>query len=198
MAHLFRDHIEAIRAASGCGPAGALTDEEFSYILSHFIVKKAKKHSFLVQESDPVRYDYFVMAGCLKAYLIGGNTGKKFIYYFAAENCWITDREAFFKQEAATINVQCLEDCELLGITLENWEKLSAESRKFEHYLLVEANMGYVSLQKRMQMMIMGSAKDRYEHFIRNYTNLYDRLPKALIASYLGVSRETLSRIYKT
>jgi CRP-like cAMP-binding protein len=187
MAHLFRDHIEAV---------SPLTDEEFSYILSHFIVKKAKKHSFLVQEGDHVRYEYFVMKGCLKAYLVDGNTGKEFIYYFAAEDWWITDREAFFKQEAATINVECLEDCELLGITLENREKLCAESRKYEHFLLVKSNKGYISLQKRLQMMIMGSAKDRYEHFIKNYPDLYDRIPKALIASYLGVSRETLSRLY--
>jgi CRP-like cAMP-binding protein len=84
-----------------------------------------------------------------------------------------------------------------LGITLENREKLCAESRKYEHFLLVKSNKGYISLQKRLQMMIMGSAKDRYEHFIRNYPDLYDRIPKALIASYLGVSRETLSRLYQ-
>ena len=188
MAHLFREHIEAI---------SPLTDEEFSYILSHFVTKKTKKHSFLIQEGDPVRYEYFVTKGCLKAYLVDGNTGKEFIYYFAAEDWWITDREAFFKQEAATINIDCLEDCELLGITLENREKLCAESRKYEHFLLVKSNNGYISLQKRLQMMIMGSAKDRYEHFIKNYPNLYDRIPKAFIASYLGVSRETLSRLYK-
>ena len=188
MTHLFRDHIEAVNP---------LTDEEFSYILSHFVTKKTKKHSFLIQEGDPVRYEYFVMKGCLKAYLVDGNTGKEFIYYFAAEDWWITDREAFFNQEAATINIDCLEDCELLGITLENRQKLCAESRKYEHFLLVKSNKGYISLQKRLQMMIMGSAKDRYEHFIKNYPNLYDRIPKTFIASYLGVSRETLSRLYK-
>jgi CRP-like cAMP-binding protein len=187
MTHLFRDHIEAVNP---------LTDEEFSYILSHFVTKKTKKHSFLIQEGDPVRYEYFVMKGCLKAYLVD-DTGKEFIYYFAAEDWWITDREAFFNQEAATINIDCLEDCELLGITLENRQKLCAESRKYEHFLLVKSNKGYISLQKRLQMMIMGSAKDRYEHFIKNYPNLYDRIPKAFIASYLGVSRETLSRLYK-
>ena len=188
MAHLFRNHIEAVNP---------LTDEEFAYILSHFVVKKTKKHSYLIQEGDPVRYDFFVMKGCLKAYLIDGSSGKEFIYYFAAEDWWITDREAFFDQKPATITIDCLEDCELLGITLENREKLCSESRKFEHFLLVKSTRGYISLQKRLQMMIMGTARDRFEHFVRNYPDLYKRIPKAFIASYLGVSRETLSRLYK-
>jgi CRP-like cAMP-binding protein len=187
MSKLLRDHIEAI---------SKLSDEEFDHILSHFVPKKLKKHAFLVQEDNDVPSEYFVTKGCLRAYMTNPDTGKDYIFQFAVEDWWITDREAFFKRAKASINVDCLEDCEVLGITLENREKLASEMRKYEHFLAVKANWGYISLQKRLQVMIMGNARERFENFSRQYPHLIDRVPKSLIASYLGVSRETLSRLY--
>ena len=189
MPHLLRDHIEAI---------SPLSDEEFDYILSHYVPKKIKKHAYLIQEGDYVRQEYFVVKGCLKAFVTDSQTDKEFIFQFAVEDWWITDREAFFSGSKASINVDCLEDCELLGITLENREKLAAEMRKYEHFLRVKSNWGYISLQKRLQLMIMGSAKDRYEKFLLQYPHLTSRIPKSCIASYLGVSRETLSRLNRS
>jgi CRP-like cAMP-binding protein len=81
---------------------------------------------------------------------------------------------------------------------LENREKLVTEMRKYEHFVAVKANLGYISLQKRLQLMIMGSVKERYENFIQHYPHLINRIPKSFIASYLGVSRETLSRLYRS
>ncbi|MDB5135037.1 MAG: putative transcriptional regulator, Crp/Fnr family [Mucilaginibacter sp.] len=188
MSQLFRDHLEAV---------SPLTDKEFEYILSHFRFKKLKKHAYLVQEDEYVKYEYFVLKGCLRAFVGDGDTGKEFIFQFGVEDWWITDREAFFQGSKASINISCLEDCELLGITLTDREKLGEELWKYEHFMQVKANLGYISLQKRLQMMIIGNAKDRYEQFIRQYPHLINRIPKTYIASYLGVSRETLSRLYK-
>jgi CRP-like cAMP-binding protein len=186
VSHLLRNHIETV---------SPLSDEEFEYILSHFVHKKIRKHAFLVQEGDYVKHEYFVLKGCLKAFVSDSKTDKDYIYQFAVEDWWITDREAFLSQSKATVSVDCLEDCEVLGITLENRQKLAAEMRKYEHYLLEKVSWGYVSLQKRLQMMIMGSAKERYEKFMLQYPHLIDRIPKSFIASYLGISRETLSRL---
>jgi CRP-like cAMP-binding protein len=187
MYQFLRDHLEAV---------SPLTDEEFEFISSHFKPRKLKKHAYLVQEGDYVGYEYFVVKGCLKAFIINGETGKEFIYQFGIEDWWMTDREAFFQNTKATINISCLEDCELLSITLADREKLGKECWKYEHFLQVKANLGYTSLQKRLQIMIMGSARDRYEQFVRQYPHLLTRIPKTYIASYLGVSRETLSRLY--
>jgi CRP-like cAMP-binding protein len=187
--HLLRNHIEAI---------SPLSDDEFDYILSHFIFKKIKKHAFLIQEGEYVRYEYFVKKGCLKAFITDSTTNKDFIYQFAVEDWWITDREAFFSGSKSTISVDCLEDCELFGITLENRNKLAAEIHTYKQFLTVKSNLGHAFLLKRLQSMIMGSAKERYEKFILQYPQLINRIPKALIASYLGVSRETLSRINRT
>ena len=189
MSHPLKDHIEVI---------SPLSEEEFENILSHFVFKKLKKHTRLIQEGELARYEYFVLKGCLKASVTDSKTGKEFIYQFAVEDWWITDREAFFNQSQAGTNVECLEDCEVLCITLENREKLVSASRKYEHFCAVKANLGYTSLQKRLQLMIMGSAKERYEKFIEQYPHLINRIPKSYIASYLGISRETLSRLYRS
>ncbi|WP_255478226.1 Crp/Fnr family transcriptional regulator [Rhizosphaericola mali] len=156
-----------------------------------------KKHSSLVTMGEQVKYEYFVIKGCLRAYMTDPETGKEFTYQFAVENWWISDREAFLRNLPATITIDCLEPCELLGITLQNRQKLGVEIWKYEHYLNVKANFGYVALQKRLQIMISGNAKQRYEQFINQYPQLLNRVPKQFVASYLGVSRETISRLYR-
>lgn len=189
MSRMLRDHIEAINL---------LTDDEFEYILSHFKPRKLKKHTYLVQQDDYVKYEYFITKGCLRAFIVDPDTGKEAIYQFGVEDWWMTDRDAFFNRSKATVNISCLEDCEVLGITLDDREKLGRELWKYEHFLQVKANLGYTSLIKRLQIMITGNAKSRYEQFLRQYPQLISRIPKTYIASYLGISRETLSRLYKS
>jgi len=174
----------------------SLTDEEFEYVASHFQIKKLRKHSFLVQEGDLVENDYFVVKGCLKAYFYDEPKAKEYIYQFAIEDWWITDRDAYFKKDRATVTIDCLEDSELLSLSLHNREKLCAEMHKMEHFFCVKASLGYASLQKRILSLIRNNAKERYALFMQQYPHLLQRIPKTLIASYLGISRETLSRLY--
>ncbi len=170
-----------------------LSDKEFEYIMSFFETVKRRKHQFIVQEGDLVHKEYWVVKGCLKAYFLDKD-GKEHIVQFATENWWITDYNAFFKKEKATIFIDCLEDCELLSITLAKKEQLCSELHKMEHFWRVKLNFGYVALQKRILSLLRLSANDRYEQLIGLYPSLVQRVPKKLIASFLGVSRETLSR----
>ncbi|WP_343669093.1 Crp/Fnr family transcriptional regulator [Chitinophaga sp.] len=188
MMHPLRAHIEAI---------SKVTDEEFEYILSHFTPVKLKKHHLLVREGELVKSEYFVLKGCLRSYITDEKTGKEFTYQFAAENWWISERESFLKHTPARTAIECLEDCELLALTFEDNMKLGRELWKFEHYKSVKSAHGYVALQKRLQLMIMGSARERFENFVQQYPQLYSRIPKAMIATYLGVTRETISRLYR-
>jgi CRP/FNR family transcriptional regulator, cyclic AMP receptor protein len=185
--HPLRAHIETV---------SKLTDEEFEYVLSHFTTLKLKKHAQLVREGDYVNHEYFVLKGCLRSYITDAS-GKEFTYYFAAEDWWISEREAFLKHTVSASIIECLEDCELLALTYENRLKLGRELWKYEHYLTVKGSWGYMALQKRMQLMIMGTPKERFENFVTQYPHLYQRIPKTHIAAYLGVSRETISRLYR-
>lgn len=171
-----------------------LTDGEFEYVLSHFTYRKFLKNQYVIQAGDYVKYDYFVLSGLLKSWHIDDN-GKSHIVLFAMENWWISDPEAFHNQTKATLNVDCLEDSETLYIALENREKLCAEMRKMEYFFRRKTTSGYVASQRRILSLISFNAKERYEYLIQQYPDLIQRVPKSLIASYLGITRETLSRL---
>lgn len=185
MPNRFKHHLEEI--------VSEISTEEFEYILSFFEPIKRKKHQYILQEGELVNKEYWVIKGCLKAYFLDQD-GKEHILQFATENWWVTDYNAFFNKEKASIFIDCIEDCELLSITQTNREKLCSESHKMEHFWRVKSNFGYVALQKRILSLLRFSAHERYEQLISLYPNLVQRVPKKLIASYLGVSRETLSR----
>lgn len=171
-----------------------LTDQEFDYILPHFTIKKLKKHQYLIQEDDSVINDYFVVKGLLKASHID-NEAKEHIMQFAMEDWWVTDYQAYFSQTKATLYIDCIENAELLCLSLQNRDKICAELHKIEHFFRRKSNFGYVALQRRILSLLNSNAKERYEQLLLQYPSLFQRVPKTLIASYLGVSRETLSRL---
>lgn len=171
-----------------------LTDHEFDFIVSHFTTMRLKKNQFLIQENDYVYQDFWVAKGLLRAYSRDDN-GKEHIIQFAKEDWWVSDYQAYFNQEKSTINLVCLEDTEVFCLTLENREKICAELHKVEHFFRKKSNMGYIALQRRILSLLNSTAKERYDQFLAQYPDLLQRVPKTLVASYLGVSRETLSRM---
>jgi CRP-like cAMP-binding protein len=171
-----------------------LTDHEYAYILTHFTTKRLKKNQYLVHEGDAVTNDYFVVSGLLKA-SHADKEGKEHIMQFAMEDWWVTDYQAYFNQTNATLTIDCIEACELLCISLQNREKLCADLHKIEHFFRKKSNAGYVALQRRILSLLNSSAKERYEQLLTQHPRLFQRVPKTLIASYIGVSRETLSRL---
>jgi len=171
----------------------SLTDQEFAYVLTHFSTKKFKKNQFLVQQDESVLYDYYVVKGLVKAYVVNDN-GKEHIIQFAMEDWWVTDYQAYFNQMKATFTIDCLEDVEVLCLSLENRDKICAELHKVEHFFRKKSNLGYIALQRRILSLLSSDAKERYEQLLKLYPELFQRVPKTFLASYLGVSRETLSR----
>lgn len=181
-----RRHIEQITP---------VTDEEFDYIKTHFALRRVKKGQYLVHEGDEVKYEFLALSGIFKVFYID-RQGKEHIVQFAKENWWMTDYGAFFKQQNAKMFVECLEDGEVLASTLQAREKLSADFHKMEHFFRVKLTNGYVALQQRIMLLLCSTPQERYEEFSKRYPDLMQRLPKKMIAEYLGVSRETLSRLY--
>lgn len=95
------------------------------------------------------------------------------------------------------MNIDCIEDTEVLCISATDREKLCAEMHKMEHFFRKKSNAGYVALLRRILSLLNDNAKQRYQQFVEQYPKLLKKVPKTLIASYLGVSRETLSRLSK-
>ncbi|NGP77788.1 Crp/Fnr family transcriptional regulator [Balneolaceae bacterium YR4-1] len=172
----------------------ALTDEEFTYITSHFKERRFKKNQFVVQEGMPVPYDFFVVKGLLKAYVID-DKGKEHILQFAMENWWISDYQAHFSEKPASINIDCIEDCEMLALSLENRRKICREFHKMDRFFSIKFNLGYIRLQQRILSLLRENAEERYRNLLEKQPDLIQRVPKKYLAGFLGLSRETLSRL---
>lgn len=185
MTHPLKTHIEELIR---------LTDDEFDYILSYFKPIKKRKHQYLVQEGEITNKEYWVIKGCVKSYFFDDN-GKEHILQFGMENWWITDYESFIKRTPSNIFIDCIEDSELLYITYDDREKLTTQMHKMERFWAKKSKFGRIALQNRILSLLKNSAKERYHLLLKQYPQLFQRVPKRLIAAYLGVSRETLSRL---
>lgn len=181
-----RQHIEQITPVS---------DEEYAYIQSQFTKKRVRKGQFLIHEGDEVRHEYLVLSGIYRVFYIDAD-GKEHIVQFAQENWWMSDYTAFFNQKPATTFIECMEEGEVLYSSLHVRETLSKEMHKMEHFYRVKLTNGYVAQQERIKLMLASTPQQRYEAFINLYPDLMQRIPKKYIAQYLGVTRETLSRLY--
>ncbi|MCC4227166.1 Crp/Fnr family transcriptional regulator [Zunongwangia profunda] len=173
-----------------------LSDAEFDRVLGHFQEKTFKKHQIVLHQGDYASFDFFVVKGLMRVSRVDPD-GKEHILQFGMENWWITDAEAFHHQTKSTLTVDCLEDTKTLSLTLENKEKLSKEMPKMQTFFLKKTTNGYIALQKRILCFLSSNANDRYHNLLSLYPGLMQRVPKAMIASYLGVTRETLSRLTK-
>lgn len=181
-----RKHIEEI---------SILSDQEFEYIGSFFSERKVKKHQYLIQEGEKANYEYWIAKGVFRAYYLDTD-GKEHILQFALENWWLSDYNAFFNETESKINIVCMEDAEVYCLTLSGREKLAAEFHKMEHFFRMKLTSGYAAQQRRIISLLSGNPKQRYEEFASLYPNIMLKVPKKYIAEYLGVSRETLSRLY--
>lgn len=179
-----RTHIEKILP---------LTDDEYAFVASCFTTKKYRKHQYLVREGEHARYNYFVLKGLLKL-VHTDDTGKSHIIGFAMEDWWETDFQAFYKQTKATMSLSCIEDTEVLCLTLDDYKRLCETLPKIEHFFLEKAYLGFMAAQQRIIASMTADTKERYRQLLERYPLLIQRVPKSLLAAYLGVSRETLSR----
>ena len=173
-----------------------LTDEQFDHFFSFFTPQSFKKGQSIISEGDAVNCEYFVISGCLKSFFVNDNL-KMFILQFAMPTWWASDYNALYSHARATISVDCITDAEVLCLSNTHREKLCGDIHQAEHFFRWRTNRGYVAAQKRLLSFMNNDVKCRYEELLRVYPELYHIVPKNLIAAYLGVSRETLSRLYQ-
>ncbi len=174
-----------------------LSDEQFNHFFSHFKEQQFRKGQVILTAGESVEREYFVVSGCLKSFFINGDM-KMFILQFAMPEWWASDYNALYNHTNATITIDCITDAVVLCLTSEDREKLCSELHAVEHFFRWRTNRGFVASQKRLLSLMNNDTRQRYEELIHQYPELYNMVPKNLIAAYLGVSRETLSRLYTT
>jgi len=184
---LLRSHIEK---------RVQLTNEEFELSSKFFVPKKVRKKQFLLHEGEVCRNIGFVNSGCLREYTID-NKGSEHIIQFAIEDWWISDPNSFLSGLPSTYNIDALEDSEVLLLEKSAREKLLDSCPKMERFfrILIEAN--FVTTQRRITDSLSTSAEERYLKFIKTYPKLIEQVSQNQIASYLGITPQSLSRIRK-
>ena len=171
-----------------------LTPEEESLLLSKVVYRKYLKNQYIVQQGDVSRSACFILSGCAKTCFMDKG-GQEHIVVLAIEDWWTSDLESFLYQKPANYNVQCLEDTEVFQFKYDTMEELYLKIPKLERFWRKMMEHAYIAAQKRILKTFTLTAKERYVLFRRTYPKIEQRIPQYLVASYLGITKEFLSKI---
>ncbi len=174
----------------------SLSGADYELIESVSIIKKLRKHQYLLQEGDVWRYNAFVCKGCLRKYRVD-DKGVEHILYFSIENWWTGDRESLLNGTPSKSNIDALEDSSVLLISTGNFEMIKNKLPAFRDLMNTLIERSFAASQNRIHSAISQTAEERYFDFIKTYPQIANRIPQHMIASYLGISAETLSRVRK-
>jgi CRP-like cAMP-binding protein len=172
----------------------ALTKEDIFLIKSVFLPRTMEKGEFLVREGEIPKYAAFTCKGFLRSYVID-NKGKEHIIQFAPENWWISAKPAHLRETPSSVFIDAIEDSEVLLIDRNG------------HITMLEKVHGYATAfhagiqkrgevkEKRIVNSLSATAEERYNDFLKDYPTIAQRVPQHMLASYLGITPETISRI---
>jgi CRP-like cAMP-binding protein len=173
---------------------GDFTPEDLRLMRSLSIIKKVRRKQFLLQEGEVCRYKIFIAKGLLKSYCLR-HDGTETIMRFSPENSWTTDHDSLKYQRPAQSNIEALENSEVVMWTRENMAELFTAVPAFKFYMERLVENALKSSHQRILMNLSYTSEEKYENFIDSFPDVFRRVPLHMVASYLGVSRETLSRI---
>lgn len=171
-----------------------LTEQEKEFCKTVFIPRKIRKKQYLLQAGDTCKYTTFVNKGCLRSYTVN-DKGAEHTIQFAIEGWWIGDMYSFLTGEPSTTNIEALEDSELLLLDVPSREKLFQVIPKFDRFFRLLLENNYIATHRRLMSTMSGTAEERYLAFANAYPQIVQRVPQHMVASYLGLTPETVSRI---
>ena len=166
--------------------------EEFIYLISK--EKTLPKGEVLIRQGQIVKKTFYVTSGCLRSYCIDKN-GKEHTLLFAIKDWWISDFIAIHNNEFATLTVECLTESKVIEFNAKELDGIHARFPEFEPYQRHNLERHIVSLHKRILNQLQLSAVERYDLFLSQYPDIEQHTRNFHIASYLGITQQSLSRI---
>lgn len=172
-----------------------LTSSDIALIRECFIYKKLRKRHFFLQEGDVCKHFGFIVKGSMRQYTIDQKGTERIIHLYI-ENWWASDRESFWKETPSIYNIDAWEETDLLLLPKENgyYERVNSIPAFTKMRLKLDDNNSIAS-QRRLRASMFDTAEKRYEELLKCYPAFVQRFPQHILASYLGITKETLSRI---
>lgn len=173
-----------------------ISDEELEIIRAASTEKSLRKWQSILHDGEVWRITCFITSGCFRLYRFDKD-GTDHTLRFGVENWWISDQESYNHGTPSEYNIEALAASKVIIWTKESWEELMRTVpalKLFNEKLLAR---GYEASQRRIFSLISSSAEEKYLEFQKTYPNVFNKVPLHMVASYLGISRETLSRIRK-
>ena len=171
-----------------------LSSKAEEYLISISKEKTVPKGSILIRQGQTVNKIYFVTKGCLRSYCVDKN-GKEHTLQFAIKNWWISDYIAIHSNESATLTVECLTDSKVIEFNAKKLDGIHSLFPEFEPFQRNNLERHVVSLHKRILNQLQLTAPERYDLFLEQYPDIEQYTRNYHIASYLGITQESLSRI---
>ncbi len=172
----------------------SLNEDELNQFMSAFKEVRVKRRQFLVQPNFVARNRNFVLKGALRSYVVD-DEGQEHTIQIAIEEWWISDYNSYIFQQPASMFVMAVEDCVLMQISFEDEQKLKAANHKFETFFRMMGERATAFIQRRLIINLIKTAEQRYDLFLATYPAMVSRFPQYALASYLGMTTESLSRI---
>lgn len=170
-----------------------ISDSQFEEIEKLLIFRYVKRGEILLEPGEMALHSYFVMSGCLRSYII--EKGKEHIMQFAPENSWIGDNNSIIRVEPAMFYIDAVEDSSIILYDHEFIDTLIQIVPQANYMRQIVEQNAFRNLQLRVIHLLSASAEERYSNFLHKFPVLAKRIPQKMIASYLGLAPQSLSRV---
>jgi CRP-like cAMP-binding protein len=174
----------------------SLTDVDAVRLKLFFVPKKVRKRHYLLSAGDVCQYLTFVEKGMLRSFTVDDD-GREHVVQFAIEGWWISDVGSFLSGKEALYNIEAIEDAEVLNLGRQAMDEMLYQLPVMERYFRLLMQNNIVALQRRVIAYMSLSAEEKYLKLMDVCPDIINRAPQQHVASYLGITPETLSRIRK-
>lgn len=170
------------------------SDEEYLLFQSYLKHKEYAKKEFILEEGNLCKSRYYITEGLVRLYFFNKKENEQ-ILHFGLKNWWITDYDSLIHQEPSRYYIQALEHTSVLQLSNESFEEICLKMPKVERLFRIIMERTYIAAQRRYEFITNMSGEEYYKTFVKQNPQFANRVPQYMIASYLGMTPEFVSKV---